>query len=169
MTALRSEDDAPRGFVPRAELYRAQQRIEALEAELEAARDTLGQILGQDVRLKFLQAGFTRCEAALIAAMWARPLQPSAAMVAAYSHSRSADDADIDNLVKVRVCNIRKKARAYGCPGDPVETLWGSGYALSEIGRQWFSDRIGHHAVSVLEKPASGHPGAIMGYSGGRP
>lgn len=38
MTALRQEDDAPRGFVPKAELYRALQRIDELEAQLAAIR-----------------------------------------------------------------------------------------------------------------------------------
>ena len=47
-----------------------------------------------------------------------------------------------DNLVKVRVCMIRKKARRYGCPGDPIETLWGSGYALSEVGRDWLQQKL---------------------------
>ena len=41
MTALRSEEDGPRGFVPRAELYRALQRVETLEAELADMRDKL--------------------------------------------------------------------------------------------------------------------------------
>lgn len=144
MTALRTEDDAPRGFVPRRELYAAQRRIEALEAELEASRDTIGRILGQDALLGIIKLGFAKCEAALIAA---------------YQYDRSNQDADIDNLVKVRVCMIRKKARRFGCPGDPIRTLWGSGYALSDAGREWLS--------AELEKqtPASGHPDAITGVS----
>ena len=159
MTALRTEDDGPRGFVPRSELYNAQRRIEALEAELEASRDTLGRILGQDTLLGFIKIGFAKCEAALIAAMWARPLQPTAAMVAAYQYDRSNQDADIDNLVKVRIHMIRKKARAFGCPADPIRTLWGSGYALSEIGREWFTTAL------ESQTPVSGHPGAIEGNS----
>jgi DNA-binding response OmpR family regulator len=159
MTALRSEEDGPRGFVPRSQLYAAQRRIEALEAELEASRDTLGRILGQDALLGIIKLGFTKCEAALIAAMLARPIQPTAAMIAAYQYDRSDLDADIDNLVKVRVCMIRKKARRYGCPGDPIRTLQGSGYALSDVGREWLAVEL------EKQTPASGHPGAIKGAS----
>lgn len=159
MTALRTEEDGPRGFVPRSELYAAQRRIEALEAELEASRDMLGRILGQDMLLGIIKLGFAKCEAALVAAMWARPLQPTAAMIAAYQYDRSNQDADIDNLVKVRICNIRKKARRFGCPGDPIRTLWGSGYALSDIGREWLTTALED------QTPASGHPGAITGAS----
>lgn len=159
MTALRTEDEGPRGFVPRSELYAAQRRIEALEAELEHSRDTIGRILGQDALLGIIKLGFAKCEAALIAAMLARPLQPTAALIAAYQYDRSNQDADIDNLVKVRVCMIRKKARRFGCPGDPIRTLWGSGYALSDAGREWLT------AALEDQTPASGHPDAITGVS----
>ncbi len=106
-----------------------------------------------------IKLGFAKCEAALIAAMLARPLQPTAAMIAAYQYDRSNLDADIDNLVKVRVCMIRKKVRRYGCPGDPIKTLWGSGYALSDVGREWLAVEL------EKQTPASGHPDAIKGAS----
>lgn len=159
MTALRTEDEGPRGFVPRRELYAAQRRIEALEAELEHSRDTIGRILGQDALLGIIKLGFAKCEAALIAAMLARPLQPTAALIAAYQYDRSNQDADIDNLVKVRVCMIRKKARRFGCPGDPIRTLWGSGYALSDAGRDWLT------AALEDQTPVSGQSDAITGVS----
>lgn len=159
MTALRTEDEGPRGFVPRSELYAAQRRIETLEAELEHSRDTIGRILGQDALLGIIKLGFAKCEAALIAAMLARPLQPTAALIAAYQYDRSNQDADIDNLVKVRVCMIRKKARRFGCPGDPIRTLWGSGYALSDAGREWLT------AALEDQTPVSGQSDAITGVS----
>lgn len=142
MSAVRTEDDGPRGFVPRSELYKALARIDEITEERDALQTKLDAIIGADMMTVIAKVGFPKCESQLLAAMWARPFQPNAAMVAAYSYNRSNDEADVENLVKVRICNIRKRAARFGCPSDPIKTIWACGYALSEEGRRWLSERI---------------------------
>ena len=135
MTALPAEE--PRGFVPRADLYAALRRVDALKAERDELRAKLDAICGANLGAAIVKLGFAKCEAALLAALLARPLQPTAALIAAYQADRSDAKADIDNLVKVRICNTRRRIRSLGGPADAIQTLWASGYALTDAGRAW--------------------------------
>lgn len=159
MSLARTEDDAPRGFVPRSDLYNALRRLDAAIAERDELQAKLDAITGADLVVRIAAAGFHRCEAQILAAMWARPIQPSAAIIEAYSPSRSNEDSDVGNLVKVRICTLRKRAKALGCPVALVRTIYASGYALTDEGRQWLSNRvyeaIGERIPELFEKGAA--------------
>lgn len=134
--------EEPRGFVPRSELYAALRRLDAVTEERDELKSQLEGIIGASLATRIVAVGFAACEARLLAALHARPLQPLPALIAAYCYDRSDDPIDVDNLIKVRVCNIRKRVRAMGGPADAIKTLWASGYRLSERGRAWLDQRM---------------------------
>ena len=142
MSLARTEDDAPRGFVPRSDLYNALRRLDAALAERDELRAKLDAITGATFIAHFANLGFHSCEAQILAAMWVRDLQPSAALVTAYNSGRSDEESDVRNLVKVRIWAIRQRAKRLGCPCELVRNIYAVGYALTPEGRAWLSQRI---------------------------
>lgn len=131
----------PRGFVLRSELYAALRRLDAITEERDELRGQLETIIGASLATKIVAVGFAAYEARLLAALHARPFQPLSALIAADRY-RSDDPVDVGNLIRVRVCSIRKRVRAMGGPADVIKTLRASGYRLSERGRAWLDQRM---------------------------
>lgn len=144
MTAIRTEDDAPRGFVPRSELYRAQQRIEALEFELDEVRRQMREALGDRLRDAALSLpGMTLCRAGVLCALFATPGFASyEALALGAEPGRRDSDSDGPHVVKTWVHYVRRALEEAGCPPGAIINKWGVGYMLSNEARQWFSNRV---------------------------
>ena len=144
MTALRTEDDAPRGFVPRSELYRAQQRIETLEFELDELRRQMREVLGDRLRDAALSIpGMTAARAGVLCALYTAPGYASYNAIALGAQpGRRMHECDDENVVKTWIHYVRKHLRAAGCPPDPIINKWRVGYSLTPEARQWFSNRV---------------------------
>ena len=144
MTALRTEDDAPRGFVPRSELYAAQRRIEALELQLAEAKSQLHEASEDGLLAKVAGvARLTGAQASIVAALIqsAGPIPFKRLIAVARIGDRYREvGANLDNTLKTQVCKIRQRLREIGCPGG-VQTFLGVGYGLTPEARQWFSNR----------------------------
>ena len=140
MTAQPAEE--PRGFVPRSEHYATLRRLDAMTAERDELRATVNSMIGAHRVIDFMKAGFPKCESQLLACMWDRDVQPSETLIVAYYPDRSDELPDVNNLIKVRICSVRKRMRAFGGPPDAIRTLFGCGYGLTDKGRQWLSQRV---------------------------
>lgn len=146
MTALRQEDDAPRGFVPRSELYRAHQRIEALEAEIAELKSRLHDAVDPSlVSAALMMPGMSGAPARLLAALReARAPLDYRKLIAlgAIGTRRQFFDAEcnFDNTLKVQMHRVRRALRDAGCPGG-VKCIPGVGYTLTEEARQWLDKR----------------------------
>jgi hypothetical protein len=141
MTALRSEDEGPRGFVPRAELYRALQRVEDLEAELAEMRDRLAEHMGQDlaVQLKTALPFLRPTGARLLAALCS---SKNTVSFNCLIESGRIDGEHPSIALKTQVSYLKATLKLAGFPADGIENVWGSGYIMTEEGRQWVSNRV---------------------------
>ncbi len=138
MTALRTEEDAPRGFVPKSDLYRALRRIDELEAELAAIRGR------EDVDA---QDGY---EALLRLAI---PCSPQAARILAdllrskrLVHYRSDlaeryEMSDV-NQVSVLIWKLNHDALMAGGPRLAGGRRGAGGIMLQPGAREWVAQRI---------------------------
>lgn len=144
MTALRTEDEGPRGFVPRAELYRALQRVEDLEGELAESKRLLREVLGDRVRDAAMSLPtMTLCRAGVFCALYATPGFASyEALALGAEAGRRIKDADGAHEVKTWIHYLRKSLEVAGCPPNPIKNSWGVGYMLSDEARQWFANRV---------------------------
>lgn len=143
--------DSARGMAPRSELYRALARIDELRAELAEANERLQDWTGKSARLALMEAGFTRGQAYMIASMLHGRPTPIDTMVEAMRDAmRTPDNTDMDNVAKVQVCLIRKRAAKLGAPPF-FKTLWGEGYALTPEALAWLRER----APRAFEKGAT--------------
>jgi hypothetical protein len=141
MTALRTEDEGPRGFVPRAELYRALQRVEALEAELADMRDKLAEHMGQDLAadLKAALPSISPTGARLLAALFRSKYTVSHACLIEIGR---IDGNQTGVTLKTQICLLRRAINRVGFPADGITKVWAIGYIMTEEGRQWVSNRV---------------------------
>lgn len=150
--------DAPRGFVTAAEHYKALAKIDALEAELQEAREALEEATGAHVsiRMRLALPSLTFREAAIVSALYqASSVVTYQALYNAAPHGRRRVEDPLDpyGTVKTVTCWTRKKLRCLGAP-DTIQTYSGHGYALTRFGREWLRERL---------SLTTGDPGAIAG------
>jgi len=141
MTALRTEDEGPRGFVPRAELYRALQRVETLEAELADMRDKLAEHMGQNLAADFIAAfpGIRPTGARVLAALYS---SKNTVTHACLIEAGRIDGFYTGNALKVQISLLRTFLKALGFPADGIRMVFSVGYIMTEEGRQWVSNRV---------------------------
>ena len=136
MTAL--TDDTPRGLVPRADLYRALQRLDDALAERDELRESLARLVHAEAAPHIKRLGFSPGQARIIAAM----LDGKVASYARLAYASSdGPDTDADNVSKVQICLIRRRAAAMGFTGAFCETVWSMGYALTPAALAWLRAR----------------------------
>lgn len=147
MTALRTEEDGPRGFVPRSELYRAEQKIEKLQAQIDDLKSRLRDAVEPSlVSSAMMVPGMSGAPARLLAALCQShaPLdyKKLIALGGVGTRAQSQDCyPDRDNCLKVQMYRIRRILREAGCP-EGVKNISGVGYTLTQEARQWLSERV---------------------------
>jgi len=162
MTALRTEDEGPRGFVPRSELYRALAKIDELEFEIESLKAKIGLVARTFVQIQ-AGVGCTPAEAKILSF-----LRNDRVVARAYIFDcLYGDDPGQPEIkiIDVYICKIRKAIRKAGGPADAIVTIWGQGHGLSQNGRQWLEERLASLSSAEPKTPVSGHPDAITGVS----
>lgn len=142
MTALRQEDDAPRGFVTMREYLRLQRRCDELEdllADLrEDERDVVDELLIHAVRLN---VGVSPQGAKAIIAIARARRQP------VMLHTLiSATGAPTKTSVGAVVCFANKAAAERGAPllikGYQGNLTGGGGRYITPEGRAWLEERV---------------------------
>jgi len=133
MSAQPAEE--PRGMVPRAELYRALARIDDLRAEIVELRRRLGGM--EPTAYLSLQRALclTRGEAQILGHMIASKSVSKRAIYAAMYDDNP--DAPSIKILDVYACKLRTKLRTANAPENWIETIWGSGWRISDEGRAW--------------------------------
>jgi len=132
MSAQPSEE--PRGMVPRAELYRALARVDDLRAEINELRRRLGLDHSAKLHLQYALR-LTRVEAQVLCYFLAHKFASRAAMHAAIYDD--GPDAPEIKILDVYACKLRKKLAAADAPENSIETIWGTGWRISDAGRAW--------------------------------
>lgn len=133
-------DDAPRGFVPKAELYKALAEIDRLREELAAFR-AAHRHESEDVRIGKLRCALRLSpqESAALLALWdsPKPLTPASRL-----YLRLGMPAD--RQVNVVVCKANRKLRQQGGPEYVIAGLTGHGGGLfvTDEGRAWLAERV---------------------------
>jgi hypothetical protein len=128
-------EEEPRGFVSKAEYYRALAEIDRLKEELAHQRtQALPEVdMASIVAVKRAVPMQKQC-AKLLLLLLRRP---------EVTHGGLVDGADLvdSRELKVLICLLRRSLRKGGAPAGCIETHWGMGYSLSPQGRQWLLER----------------------------
>jgi hypothetical protein len=132
MSAQPAEE--PRGMVPRAELYRALARIDDLRAEIVELRKRLGMEPTAYLCLQ-RKLNLTRGEAQILAYLVAHKDVARRTLYAAIYDD--TPDAPEIKILDVYTSKLRKKLAAANAPENWIETIWGSGWRISDEGRAW--------------------------------
>lgn len=116
------------------------ERIAELEDEVERLRELLG-FTARDADLqRLMKWGFPPRQARLMVAFFKRGDRPTPYYL--YDDicppQDRAGDRDLAVLMKVDICNLRKKLGR-----DAITTLWGQGAVLSPTGRQRVAALLG--------------------------
>lgn len=130
--------DTPRGMVPRADLYRALARLDDALAERDELRQTLARLVHAEAAPHIKRIGFSPGQARIIAAMLDGKVVSSERLAHA---STDNPETDADNVAKVQICLIRRRAAAMGFDGAFCETVWSMGYALTPAALAWLRAR----------------------------
>ena len=139
--------DAPRGFVSKAEHYRALDRIETLQEQVSELSEALSEARGERLSLKVRNAvpALTEMQACFVAALY-QACPRLIAMGGLYESGsrwkRKTEVEDCYGLVKTHIHYARRKLAALGAPQGAIVTAYGSGYRLSKEAHQWLSERI---------------------------
>lgn len=143
MTALRQEDDAPRGFVPKADYFRALARIEDLEHELAASRAAVAANPETQMQVQ-LRFGLTPLEARLLGLLLAhKELGRDFAFSTIWGMGGQRSDSPSPKMLDVYLCKIRKRLSGIGAPADIIETIWATGWRIAPQHRAWFDAQLG--------------------------
>jgi len=122
----------------RGQLAAAKAEIERLENENYTLRDSLRYFTGQNDIWPF--AVGTASEDRVLRVLYKRAPQGATKeqiYLALYADRHDCDLPDRDKIVDVFVCKLRKKL-----PQGSIETLWGRGYRLTDIGREFVRGKI---------------------------
>jgi DNA-binding response OmpR family regulator len=127
-------------------------RVQELERELEKAQDKILNLTEQIEILKSqlvdtdngfyglaLRHGLTHAHTTILRLLFKRPgvvATKEQLLVGLYAHRPDHVWGDGKTL-EVHVCRIRKKM-----PPDSIETFWGRGYRLTEVGRAWIKAEL---------------------------
>lgn len=137
MSALRHEEEAPRGFVPKSELYKALAEIDRLKAELEELRGDRD----EDMALDDLTAIRTRFR---IPPQCARLLSALFVNHHPISAERLVEVANLTSkgIIRTRKHYLSRALIAAGAPADWIESRAGAdyrggGYRITPQGRAW--------------------------------
>ena len=146
MTALR-QDDAPRGFVTKAEHYAALRQIDELQEELAQYRDALGEMVDEH-RVMLVRAFLASKKPSNGQARWASGQMAKALIVLVERGSVSRSQfgrlgpKDWENGTKVLMHHLRAQLERLGAPTPAIETTYGFGYAMTPEARQWLRERV---------------------------
>lgn len=137
--------EGPRGFVPRAELYKALARVDALEAELAELRAQVRlskKVGASGWIIDLLKATpMEACIIQVLAEADPRRYVPYNLIYDLSEHRRRGDGSSEPYiLIKTHICNLRKKLSVAGAPMGALETAHGCGYRLSVNGRAWLEN-----------------------------
>lgn len=144
MTALRTEEDAPRGLVSRAEYYRALAKIDDLQDELAVLRAELDQARGIPhlARIYEVLRGRGMATRALAALYQANgSVLTDAQIGAACGMGKVREDCDVGNMVKTTICHLRTALRKAGAPVC-ISTVHSVGYYLNSAGIAWVKAKL---------------------------
>ena len=144
MTALRQEDDAPRGFVTMREYLKLQHRCEELEELLASTASTQG--LDQERAMKLqIRFGLTAIEGELLTLLTSRDelcKQFLFSVIWGMGGRRSGNDVS-PKMLDVYICKIRKRLADKEAPDGIIETIWGKGWRIAPQHRAWLEAQIG--------------------------
>ena len=130
-------DDAPRGFVAKADFQRLQAKCDLLECEIAELRASLR----PDLSVIFAaHLPITRAQARYLVAFYVRDLASRDYLYEAIYGLR--ENAPEPRIVDVQVCLLRQRMKRTSAPDPFIRTIWGSGYALTPEGRAWLEANI---------------------------
>ena len=135
--------DAPRGFVSKAEYYKALARIEELEAEVADLRKRTGdsfdinRLAALKRRLPKLRPAECRVVVALYEAAPRTIHRKTMAEIAVMF-----DSDEPENVLRTTICRANKMMVAAGCAYRPIESVWGIGYYLTQDAHQWLTENV---------------------------
>jgi len=141
MSAVRSEDDAPRGFVTMREYIRLQRRIDDLEAQLASLRDDAREASDQELihRLR-LEAGIAP-QGALVLIHLARARREPVP-VESLERMLGRDENHIGAVVHHANRNAMQRRGAPRLIAGHSRGSEGSGRFITAEGRAWLLERV---------------------------
>ena len=163
--------DAPRGFVPRSELYAALKRVDELEAEVADLRLRLSGEREPVLVARICSLGFPLGRGMLLAAFYRAP--PLALLTVDQLIHRGrvgtvwASDRPehaSDGALKSQICYLRRQWAAIGAqPADPIENVYRVGYRLRPEARAWLDAHMPPEPYPIHETRTTDEPDAITG------
>ena len=143
MTALRQEDDAPRGFVTKAEHYRALARIEELEDALAESKGAAGVNPELQMRVQ-TRFGLTSLESEVLTLLMSHnELGKEYMFSVIWGMGGQRSDHPEPKILDVYVCKLRKRLADKEAPAGIIETIWGKGWRIAPQHRAWFDAQLG--------------------------
>ena len=148
MSAL--ADDAPRGFVPRHELYKALAEIDRLREEVTNQREELAHqrqrfvtIAAAARRLKLREVlGLSATLSAMLIELIDHEAVTNEELLRVQEPFRNeSSDPNPANITRVNICRMRRRFEQLGGSRDAIKSIWNGGYKLSDEGRAWLQQR----------------------------